>query len=158
MKGVTLQQRRVFSAVFAVVAGASVIVFITLQLGGAAGSGQTSGERWTAFEAHTDITDLRECLGSDDDARVLVMGDDEFAARAGALGSLRAMMEPRNMAENRLDRDGKAAFFDAWQVDYVLVRSEDRAQDVRQLQGFVPVGGCELMLFEKQNKGELRRQ
>jgi hypothetical protein len=147
--GVTRHQRHVFAMVFAGVVSVWLTGFVAVQSFGAAGSGQLDSERWSEFEAPKDVASLRQCLGDDVDARILVIGDDAFAARAGALGSLRTMMEPRNMAEGRLDETGRADFIESWQVDYLLVFAEDRAQEVGLFPDFAPVPDCDLSLFKQ---------
>ncbi|WP_298334418.1 glycosyltransferase family 2 protein [uncultured Erythrobacter sp.] len=148
-RGVTARQRQTFATLFAGTIGVWLIGFAMIQFASAANSNRFAADQWGQFDAPDDIAMLLQCLGDNSDARILVMGDDNFAARAGALASLSTMMEPRNMAEGRLEESGKAAFLETWQVDYVLVRSEIHAQKARALNGFVPVDECDGLLKRK---------
>jgi hypothetical protein len=71
-----------------------------------------------------------------------VLGDDIFAARAGAMGGLATMQAPRNMAQGRLDADGSRAFIAAWDVDYVLVKNPAQARWASATFAGVPAKGC----------------
>ena len=57
------------------------------------------------------------------------------------------MMEPRNMAEGRLDKEGSRAFIEMWDVDYVLVTNPERTDFATETFNLVPVSGCPLLLF-----------
>ena len=124
-----------------------VAAFALVNFVGAAQDGRLDQKRWAAFEAPGEVSNLQECIASDPEARVLVLGDDLFAAQAGALGSVRAMMEPRNMAEGRLDKDGVMAFLKAWEVDFIFVRDAERLNDARAVAGGEQMSSCSLPLF-----------
>jgi len=80
-------------------------------------------------------------------ARILVLGDDTFAARAGALGGFATLMEPRNMADGRLGQHGNRAFLSAWQVDYVLPRDPAGTRWARANLPVAEATGCPLPLY-----------
>ena len=145
-RGRTLSQKQALASIYGFVIGVCVLSFAITQITSAASAGRLSGQPSARFDSDDDIAKLTRCIGADRDARVLVMGDDEFAAKAGALVSLRTMMEPRNMAEGRLDAKGKAAFVDQWDVEYILVRDPTRVSDAAHLPGFTQVTDCELNL------------
>jgi len=125
-----------------------IVGFVLLTLVGAARDGRIDTQRWAAFEAPQDVSQLSECLTRDQDARVLVLGDERFVAKAGALGALRAMMEPRNISDDRPNAPDWDAFFEAWQVDYVLVGDPSRMNDGQSLAGAQIVANCPLPLFK----------
>lgn len=105
-------------------------------------------QRWAALEDPHEVSQLRECLETDHQARVLVIGEDVFAAKAGAVGALRTMMEPRNLAEGRLGQDGRDAFIAAWDVEYVLFRDLSRLSDAEAISGAERVTTCATPLFK----------
>jgi hypothetical protein len=113
----------------------------------AAKDGALDPARWSDFAAAADVTSLKACLSEDTAARVLVLGDDRLAAKAGALGGLATMMEPRNMMDGRLDRAGSRAFVDSWAVDYVLVADESRTDFARTTFDLDAVTPCPLALY-----------
>jgi len=76
-----------------------------------------------------------------------VLGDDNFAARAGALGGLATMMAPRNMVQGRLDDDASRAFLATWQVDYVLAADPAGAAWVSATFAVERAIGCPLLLY-----------
>lgn len=147
LRGETMRQRQVFASIFAGILGLWLIGFCVLQLGSAANSGRLGQEQFTRFEAAQDVEALKRCIDENQNARILVMGDNPFVAKAGALGSLRTMMMPRNMAEGRLDAAGQSAFVDTWQVEYIVVRDETVARS--SLSGFSPVPDCSLQVFKR---------
>ena len=102
---------------------------------------------WQSFDAPEDIQELRQCTRNDATSRILVIGNNSFAARAGALGGLRTMMEPRNMSDGRLGKLGSRSFLEAWEVKYVLVAKHSRRDFARDTFNLIPVPDCSLMLF-----------
>jgi glycosyltransferase involved in cell wall biosynthesis len=83
--------------------------------------------RWTEFENPDEVRTIAECIHKQGrSSRILVLGDNNIAARLGALGSLHTMMEPKNMSDGRLGSIGSRAFLDFWDVSFVLVASPER--------------------------------
>ncbi len=146
LRGTTLHQRILAARAAGLTAALAVAVFALGQW--LAAAPESSGRHWTAFDAPADVRALRLCLGDTPEARILVLGDDRLAARAGAQGGLATMMEPRNMAQGRLDATGARAFAAAFRVDYALAADPARAEWVTQT--FAPaerVPGCPLALY-----------
>jgi hypothetical protein len=142
--GRSLHQRMIVAKGAFALAGLAVAVFSLSQW---AQAGAQDSARWASFDNPADVRALQSCVQSAPGARILVLGDDNFAARAGALGGLATMMAPRNMAQGRLDGEGSRAFITAWQVDYVLAKDPARAAWARATFRLVPVQGCSLMLY-----------
>jgi hypothetical protein len=103
--------------------------------------------RWAAFDAPGDVRSLAACTGGAPGARILVLGNDELAARAGALAGLGTMMEPRNMREGRLGASGSRAFLDAWAVDFVLVADPGRSTWAQATFPIVRDTACPIALY-----------
>ncbi len=143
-QGRSLHQRMIFAKGAFALAALAVAAF---SLGQWAQAGARDNARWASFDDPADVRALQSCVQSVPGARILVLGDDNFAARAGALGGLATMMAPRNMAQGRLDDDGSRAFITAWQVDYVLAKDPARAAWARATFAAMPVPGCSLTLF-----------
>jgi hypothetical protein len=76
-----------------------------------------------------------------------VLGDNKLAARVGALTGLPMMMEPRNMANGRLDSDGSRKFVQAWNVSYVLVANPTRQMFAEKTFNLERLSGCNLLLY-----------
>ena len=102
---------------------------------------------WSQFDAAPDVTALKRCIRSTPDARILVLGDDTFAARAGATGGLATMMQPRNMAEGRLAADNVRAFVKEWDVDYLLVIGPKKPRSILNMINTEAVIGCKAELY-----------
>ncbi|WP_196490039.1 glycosyltransferase family 2 protein [Erythrobacter donghaensis] len=100
-----------------------------------------------AFDDPADVRVLKACLADAPAARVLVLGDDRFAARAGAQGGIAAMMAPRNLAEGRLGAAGARAFAARFGVTHVLAANPSRAAWARETFPGTPVPGCPLALL-----------
>jgi hypothetical protein len=145
--GVTPHQRATYARLAGLGIAVPVFALSLWQFAGAVRAGETDPARASAFGAPADIAALDACLGGQGKARVLVLGDDAFAARAGALGGIAAMMEPRNMAQGRLGADGARAFLRAFAVDYVLVMDPARRGFALETLGLAPVPGCALDLL-----------
>jgi hypothetical protein len=146
-QGRTRHQRAAFARIAALAAALAVVPFSAGQLVQAARSGALDEQAWEGFDAPGDVAALQACLQDAPGARVLVLGDDRFVARAGAIGALATMMEPRNMARGRLGPEGSRAFIAAWKVDYVLVMDPARADFARST---LPLGAplaCPLALY-----------
>lgn len=143
----TLCQARVFAALYAGIIGALIAAFVCVQCISAWGAAQTFEDKWQAFDSADDVAELARCVGEDRGERILVVSDDEFAAKAGALYSLRTMMEPRNMAQGRLNTGEKAAFMESWDVQFVLVLNEQRSP--REWPRFSPIEGCGLPVLKR---------
>jgi hypothetical protein len=146
-QGRTLHQRRIFARIAFATAALSVAAAGALQVVDAAREDGFAAGQWDRFEADADVRALQACMKDTPDARILVLGDDNFAARAGALGDLATMMEPRNMAEGRLGLEGSRAFIATWEVDFVLTRDPVRAESARAAWDLERVSGCPLMLY-----------
>ena len=145
-RGTTLHQRILAARFAGLTAAAAAAVFALGQW--IAAAPESSGRHWAAFDAPAEVRALRLCLGDTPEARVLVLGDDRLAARAGAQGRLAAMMEPRNMAEGRLDAPGARAFAAAFRVDFVLAADPARAGWITQTYpAAARVAGCPLALY-----------
>jgi len=98
----TMHQRAV-AAKFAFAGVALALAALAIgQVGEAVASGRMDEAAWKGFDTPDDLRDLQACVQETPGARILVLGDDRFAARAGALGGFATMMEPRNMARGRL--------------------------------------------------------
>ena len=100
-----------------------------------------------AFDNPADVRALKACLADAPEARVLVIGADRFAARAGAQGGIAAMMAPRNIAEGRLDTAGARAFAARFGVTHVLAAEPSRAAWARKTFPVSPVPGCPQALY-----------
>ena len=134
-----LAQRRVFAR------GAGAAAVLAVAVLALAGPRPATVER---FDHPADVAALQACLDGEEAAsRVLVLGDDNFAARAGALGQIAAMMAPRNMAEGRLDAAGARAFAARFEVTHVLAADRPHAAWARATFPLTPVQGCPLTLY-----------
>ena len=81
-------------------------------------------------------------------ARIVApMGDNGFAAKAAALAGIRTMMEPRNMVEGRLSAADANQFLATHRVDFVLIRSSERAAFATQSFALSRVENCPLSLY-----------
>ncbi len=143
MHGETQRQRRVFGRIAAIVIGVFVAGLLALQNG----IGEPSKNDMPVFDAPTDVAELQQCMDGKDGARILVIGDDNLAARAGALEGMATMMEPRNMAQGRLDGQGVQAFFGAFSVEYVLLADPARSPAMPESVPLSRVQNCPLMLY-----------
>ena len=140
-QGVTRHQRATIAGLAALSAGVVLAGF------GAAHASLPDPRRWAQLENPADIRTLQACLKDTPDARVLVLGDDKFAARAGALGGIATMMAPRNMAEGRLGDAGARAFAATFAVSHVLVMESAKAEWARATFGGVRAPACPLALY-----------
>lgn len=147
--GQTHAQRQFYANCFAGIAAFGIAGFVVLQVAGSLEAQALAEAKWEQIEEPGDIAALKKCLGQNSDARVLVTGDDAFAAKAGALASLRTMMEPRNMAEGRLDESGRARFLKEWDVEFILIRGEQGAAALSGFPGFEPVPACPERLLQR---------
>jgi hypothetical protein len=150
LAGVSLHQRRVFASLACGVVGTAAVVLATSDVLQAQRAGAFDPPRWADFEAPADLRQLHACLSASPDARVLVVGDDNFAARAGALAGITAMMEPRNIARGRLDADGTQAFLTTFAVDYVLVQDPAQLAAATARYHLVRAPQCDLPLYRPQ--------
>ena len=144
----SLQQRLFLSRVFSITLLASISLYSATHFAKALQQGQLDFGQWPEFEAAREVHLLKDCLGPDQTARVLVLGSNTFAARAGAQGDLYTMMEPRNMFDGRLDADGQQAFVDVWDVSYVLAVTPARSKLALKTFDLRPVSDCPLELFK----------
>jgi hypothetical protein len=113
------------------------------------GSGGSGSSARGDFDRPEIISTLDACLsGAPRDTRILVVGDGRLAARLGALAGRRAMIEPRNMEQGRLDGAGARAFIEHWRVNHVLVAKPERVEFVRTTLPVSPVPDCELELYK----------
>jgi hypothetical protein len=133
-----LHQRIIFSR------GAGVIAVLAVAV-----LALTSGKSGSAaaFDNPADVRALKACLADAPAARVLVIGDDRFAARAGAQGGIATMMAPRNLAEGRLDAAGAREFAATFGVTHILVADPARAEWTTATLPAVSVPGCPLALY-----------
>lgn len=144
----TLHQRALAAKLAFAAVAASMAVLTIGQASEAIRADRISRAEWARFDAPDDLAALHACVKGTPRPRILVLGDDNFAARAGALGGFATMMEPRNMARGRLGPDGSRAFVAEWQVDYVLPRDPARAQWARANLAVVEVPGCPVTLYK----------
>ena len=147
-RAVSKEQAQTYGLLVSVPSLLLAAAFALISLVGAAQDGRLDTQRWAEFEAPRDVSILQDCIASDTGPRVLVLGDDLFASQAGALGAVRAMMEPRNMAEGRLGEDGVNDFVATWDVDYVLVRDASRIGAVQTFAQAISVTSCPMPLFQ----------
>lgn len=148
-RGKTPRQRQFYAYLIAVLIGVWVAGFVVVQALSAPDRANFVDQTWVQFEDDTDIAKLARCVAQDRGARILVIGDDRFAAKAGAMASLRTMMQPRNMAEGRLDERARAVFFDTWDVEYMLIRGNYPGDATGYLAGFERVPDCDAALFQR---------
>jgi hypothetical protein len=99
------------------------------------------------FDNPADVRALQACLAAAPGARVLVIGDDTLAARAGALGGVRAMMAPLNMAQGLLDADASRAFASRFGVTHVLAADPEWSAWIETTFSAAPVPACSLRLY-----------
>lgn len=132
-----LAQRLIFAR------GAGVVA--TLAVAVLALTGSKPGDA-AAFDNPADVALLKACLAAAPEARVLVIGDDKLAARAGAVGGIATMMAPRNMAEGRLDAPASRAFAARFGVTHILAADPARAGWIKATFPAAPVLGCPLAL------------
>ncbi|WP_211277345.1 glycosyltransferase family 2 protein [Erythrobacter donghaensis] len=126
---------------------AGMAMLVIGQVGEAVANGRTDSAAWARFDSADDLAALQACVADTPDPRILVLGDDNFAARAGALGEMATMMEPRNMARGRLGGEGSRAFLIAWKVDHVLARDPARAEWARANLPLAAVPDCPFALY-----------
>lgn len=143
----TLHQRTVFSRLVCYFITSAVLVYSSVLLTKSATTGQLDMGLWSHFNAPSDVSTLKRCLRSDPTGRVLVLGDNNFAARAGAVGGLRTMMEPGNMRDGRLGAGGNRSFVAFWDVGYVLVMNRVQKDFAKEGFDLAPVPGCTMMLL-----------
>lgn len=148
----TAHQRQVYGAIASAVILLSVAALVIAPSIHSSLHSTTPESASARFDAPADVSLLRHCLAHDPEARVLVVGDDSLAARAGAIAGLHTMMEPRNMAQGRLDAEDSRHFFEAFAVDYVLIadplRGPTQQADSAARFAVEPVSDCPLMLFK----------
>jgi glycosyltransferase involved in cell wall biosynthesis len=147
LRGRTLHQRQIFARIIFSVIATAVLAYSGLVLAREAAEGQLDISRWSDFDAPDDVATLKQCVADDPAARILVLGNNRFVARVGAQGGLRTMMEPRNMADGRLDAEGSQTFVAVWDVGYVLVANPERTDFAMTTFNLAPVFGCPLLLF-----------
>ncbi|MEM7779316.1 MAG: GtrA family protein [Pseudomonadota bacterium] len=148
LRAATAHQAVVLGRIAGIGIVAMVVVLLAVQTIAPLARERQSG----SFETAPDVALLQECMAERPEARILVIGDDTFAARAGALAGLHTMMEPRNIAEGRLDDTGVAAFLEAFKVDYILIADPDREDIAQGRIAMEPVAQCPLKLFALANQ------
>jgi hypothetical protein len=146
-RGATLHQRALAARLGFASVAVALAVLATGQVGEAIGAGRMERAGWISYDAPSDLAALQTCVKDTPQPRILVLGDDTFAARAGALGGFATMMEPRNMARGRLGTEGSRAFLAAWQVDYVLPRDPARTRWAKANLDLVEIMGCPIALY-----------
>ena len=153
--GSTSHRRQVLGRIAFLVVAAAILPFSTLQLARASGSGSIDFGNWSRFDAPEDVRILQHCVKHEPTARILVLGDDGFAAKAGALGGLTTMMEPRNMIEGRLGTSDSQSFIDAWSIDYVLVKNTAREGFAMATFNLVEAEDCPIELYRVHQDREI---
>ncbi|KEO92039.1 hypothetical protein EH31_05040 [Erythrobacter longus] len=148
-RGRTQRQRQFYAHCPAILIGVWIAGFAVVQALGGVYRVNPGDQNWAQFEADVQVAELERCVASDPSARILVIGDDEFAAKAGALASLKTMMHPRNMAEGRLDEKARAAFFETWDVEYVIFRGNRPGDAIGRFPDFAQVPDCDAALFQR---------
>ena len=146
-RGVTSAQRATYARFLGLGVAAVLIPLTVLQAMGNAKDGPLESADWASFEAPDDVASLSGCLANYPDARVLVLGDSSFAAKAAALAGIKTMMEPRNMVEGRLSAGDAIQFLAAQRVDYVLIMSNERQAFAKQTFALARVEDCPLSLY-----------
>lgn len=143
-QGVSRHQRATIAGLAALSVG---VVLAGVGAAHLAAAGLPDWRGWAQFDQPADVRALQTCLKDAPDARILVLGDDRFAARAGALGGLATMMAPRNMAEGRLDDAGARAFAATFAVSHVLVIDPAKTDWARATFGGARAPACPLALY-----------
>jgi hypothetical protein len=147
VQGSTIHQRALAARLGFASVGAAMAVLAIGQVTEAIDTGRADRTAWARLDWSDDLAALKACVKDATRPRILVLGDDKFVARAGALGGFATMMEPRNMARGRLGTDGSRAFIAAFQVDYVLAKDPARAQWAAANLDVVEVKGCPFTLY-----------
>lgn len=145
--GSSIHQRLVFGRIAFLVTACATLPFSALQVAQASQSGQFDFGNWSRFDAPEDVRRLQRCLRHDPASRILVLGDDNFAAKAGALGGLSTMMEPRNKIEGRLGPSDSRSFIEAWSIDYVLLKDSEREEFAMTTLNLVEAEDCPKKLY-----------
>ena len=146
-QGRTLHQRMLAARLAFASVALALAALITTEGVHAVRAGRMNSAQWAGFDAPDDLLALQACVKDTPRARILVLGDDRFAARAGAMGGFATLMEPRNMADGRLGPLGNHAFLAAWQVDYVLSRDPARTRWASEKLPVARATGCTLPLY-----------
>ncbi len=146
-QGRTLHQRMLAARLAFASVALAITALTTMQVVQAVTAGRMDRAQRARFNAPDDLRALKACVKDNSRARILVLGDDTFAARAGALGGFATLMEPRNMADGRLGPHGSRAFVAEWHVNYVLPRDPARAQWARVNLPVVEVTSCPFTLY-----------
>ncbi|MEM1129221.1 MAG: glycosyltransferase [Pseudomonadota bacterium] len=146
-RGQTVQQRRTLGQIFFLTVVAIALPFSAFLAVREAASDQTDLTRWERFSRPPILDELRSCIDLGPDDRILVLGNDRLAARLGAQGNLRMMMEPRNMRDGRLDDNGSRAFLRQWEPNYVLVANPNRRYFAETVFPISPVPECGIALY-----------
>ena len=143
----TLHQRMLAARLAFASVALAMAALASVQVVQAVSAGRMDLTHQAHFNAPDDLRALQACVKDTPRARILVLGDDAFAARAGALGGFATMMEPRNMADGRLDPAGSRAFVAEWRVNYVLPRKPARAEWAKANLPVALATGCALPLY-----------
>ncbi|MDP4604966.1 MAG: glycosyltransferase family 2 protein [Erythrobacter sp.] len=146
-QGRTLPQRMAFAKAAFALAALVVAAFSIGHLAQTIRAGALDSASWTNFDEPADVRALQVCTQSTPGARILVLDNDNFAARAGVIGGLATMMAPRNMVQGRLDGDASRAFLAAWEVDYVLAKDAAGAAWASATFSLEKAGDCPLLLY-----------
>ena len=144
----TLHQRMLAARLAFASVALAIAALATVQVVQAVSAGRMDISQRAHFNAPDDLRALQACVKDTPRARILVLGDDTFAARAGALGGFATLMEPRNMADGRLGPSGSRAFVAEWRVNYVLPRDPARAQWAKANLPVIKVPGCPFTLYQ----------
>lgn len=147
-RAISAAQRRAYAGLITATLALWIAALFAVQATSASQSQRLDVSQWATFEAPEDVNALAQCLGEQSDARVLVMGNDTFAAKAGALGRFATMMEPRNMAEGRLSAADSQAFLTQQRVDLVLALIPEREAFAQATFSLTRVPDCPLPLYE----------
>jgi hypothetical protein len=144
----TLHQRMLTARLAFASVALALAAMTTTEVVQAVSAGRIDLSQWADFDAPDDLRALQACVKDTPRARILVLGDNIFAARAGTLGGFATMMEPRNMAEGRLGPPGSRAFVAEWRVNYVLPRDPARAQWAKANLPVIKVPSCPFTLYQ----------
>ncbi|MEM7688945.1 MAG: glycosyltransferase family 2 protein [Pseudomonadota bacterium] len=146
--GISRTQRQTYACLMAISVGVALVSVAALK---GAATLPTHAPAWSQFDEPRDVRVLEQCLGDTPKARVMVLGDDTFAAKAGALAGLTTMMAPRNMMDGRLQDQlgvGSArAFLKEQRVDYALVMGPAHTSFAQEDLGLARAPGCPLALY-----------
>lgn len=146
------QQRYLISTAFFVLCAVLSAVYSAVALvRNAPGEGMT----WASFGNPPVLDQLSACMGEDVSSRLLVIGNNNLAARLGAQGGFSTLMEPRNMESGRLGPIESQEFLSHWGLGFVLVDREDRLDWTHATFDLQRVPDCPLLLYSVEPNGSV---